>query len=33
MKEAVAQAYEDLSGVNTTDLKTMEVMVILAFKD
>ena len=33
MKDAIKDTYDDLSGKNTPDLKVMEVMVILAFKD
>ena len=32
-KEEVKVVYDELSGKDTTDLRTFEVMVILAYKD
>jgi len=29
----VLDSYDNLSGANTTDLKTMEVAIVVAFKD
>ena len=33
MQQAIKQTYDELSGAGTTDLKTMEVMIIVAYKD
>ena len=33
MQQAVIDSYDELSGANTPDLKVMEVMVIVAYKD
>ena len=33
LKDAVKQTYDDLSGANTPDLRTLELMVVMAFKD
>lgn len=33
IQQAAKKIYNELSGSGTTDLKTMEVMIILAFKD
>jgi len=33
IKKEMEKVYDELSGTNTTDLKTWEVMIVLAYKD
>lgn len=33
LQEAIRDTYDELSGANTADERTLEVMIILAFKD
>ena len=33
LQEAIRETYDELSGANTADERTLEVMIILAFKE